>query len=103
MMKITININTIIPMLMQPTLMHYEHCFLCVAHACPHDRQSSCAISTVTATSYIQVTKESDLHVETTSPMKEIPVTLPFHNSFIILLGYYVIYPGYPKYYIGYV
>ena len=48
--------------------MHYKLCFLHVAHACPYDRQSHHTISTVTATSYIQVTEHSDLCMESTSP-----------------------------------
>ena len=68
MTKIPVNINANIPALTQPTLMHYELCFLCMAHECPYDRQSSCVIPTVTATSYIWVIENSDLHVETTSP-----------------------------------
>ena len=48
--------------------MHYELYILHMAHACPYDRQSSHATFTVTVTSYIWVSKKSDLHVETTSP-----------------------------------
>ena len=36
--------------------MHYELCFLHMAHACPYDRQSSCTTFTETAISYIRVT-----------------------------------------------
>ena len=68
MTKKTGNISTNIPVLTQPTLMHYELCFLCVAHACPYDKQSSCTISTATAILYIWVTKHSDLHMESASP-----------------------------------
>ena len=39
-----------------------------MAHACPYNRQSSHAIPTATVTSYIWVIKNSDLHMETTSP-----------------------------------
>ena len=39
-----------------------------MAHACPYNRQSSRMVFTVTATLYIQVTENSDLHVVTTSP-----------------------------------
>ena len=56
MMKITINMNTDIPALMQPTPMHYELCFLHVAHTCPDNRQSSRSSFTVTVTLYIWVT-----------------------------------------------
>ena len=68
MMKITININANIPTLMQPTPTHYEHCLLCMVHTYSYDRQTSCSTFTVTATSCIQVTKNSDLRVETASP-----------------------------------
>ena len=54
MTKYTGNISITIPTLMQPTLMHYELCFLHVAHACPYDRQSCHVTFTATATSYIQ-------------------------------------------------
>ena len=54
--------------LMQPTLMHYELCFLHVAHACPYDRQSSHSTFHATEISYIWVTQNSHLHVETASP-----------------------------------
>ena len=66
--KNTANIIINIPVLMQPTLMHYELCFLCITHACPYDRQSSHTTFTATATSYIWVIEKSDLHVETMSP-----------------------------------
>ena len=68
MTKITININANIPALARPTLTHYELCFLCMAHTCPDDRQSSHSSFTATATSYIQVTQILNLHMETTSP-----------------------------------
>ena len=68
MMKIPVYINANIPALMQPTLTHYELCFLCVAHTCLYDRQSSRMSFTATVTSYIQVTQSSNLHMKTTSP-----------------------------------
>ena len=68
MTKITININANITALMQPTPMHFELCFLCMAHTCPDDRQSSHSSFTATATSYIWVTQNLDLCMETTSP-----------------------------------
>ena len=101
MTKITINAN--IPTLTQPTLMHYELCFLNVTQKCPDDRQSSCSSFTVAATSYIRVTEILNYAWKQHPLTKEIPVALPFHDSFILLLGYSVIYPGYPKYCIGYV
>ena len=67
-MKIPLYINANIPVLTQPTPMHYELCFLGVAHTCPDDRQSSRSSSTATATSYIQVPQILSLHMETTSP-----------------------------------
>ena len=70
MTKITININTNIPTLMQPTPTHYKLCFLHVTHKCPDDRQSSCSSFTVTVTLYIWVTQILKLCVETTSPYK---------------------------------
>ena len=82
MTKNTINININIPTLMQATLTHYELHFLCVAHACPYDRKSSCVISTVTVTSYIWVLKKSELCMETTSPYKG----HTSHPSFLRLL-----------------
>ena len=103
MTKTTVNINANIPALMRPTPTHYECCVLCMAHTCPDNRQSSCSSFTVTATSYIWVTQILNLHVETTSLMKDIPVALCFRNSFTLLLGYSVIYLGYPKYFIGYI
>ena len=103
MTKIPIIINANIPALMQPTPTHYEHGFLCMAHTCPYDRQSSHSTFTATATSYIRVTENSDLHMEKHPLMKDIPVALPFCDSFILLLGYSIIYLGYPKYYIGYI
>ena len=39
-----------------------------MAHTCPDDRQSSPSSSTVTATSYIQVTQILNVHLDTTSP-----------------------------------
>ena len=48
--------------------MHYELCFLHVAHTCPDDRQPSRSSFTVTATSYIWVTQILNLCMETTSP-----------------------------------
>ena len=101
MTKITVNINANIPALMWPTPTHYKLCFLCVAHTCPDDRWSSGSSFTATVTSYIWVNQILNLYVETTSLMKDIPVTLPFRDSFILLLGYFVIYLGYQKYYIG--
>ena len=68
MMKITININANIPALMQPTPTHYKLCFLCMAHTCPDDRQSSHSSFTVTATSYIWVTQILNVQMETTPP-----------------------------------
>ena len=53
---------------MQPTLMHYELHLLFIANACPYNRQSSHATFTVTASSYIQVTPNAHLCMETTSP-----------------------------------
>ena len=53
----TSNLSIDIPALMQPTLTHYELHFLCMAHACPYDRQSSHSTFTVTLTSYIQLPK----------------------------------------------
>ena len=52
-----------IPGLTQPTLTTHEHCN-------PYDRQSSRTSFNATATSYIQVTKNFTLHVETASPYK---------------------------------
>ena len=69
-MKITVNINANIPALTRPTPTHYKLCFLCMAHACPYDRESRRMIFSATVTSYIQVTKNSDLHMVTTSPYK---------------------------------
>ena len=45
----TISIN--IPTLMRPTMMHYKLHFLCMAHPCPYDRQSSHVTFTATAIS----------------------------------------------------
>ena len=67
MAKTTGNGSINIPVLMQPTLMHYELCFLCVTQSFPYDRQSSCMTFTVTATSYIWDIEKSDLCMETTS------------------------------------
>ena len=103
MMKIPIYINANIPALMQPTLTHYEPCFLCVAHTCLYDRQSSRMSFTATVTSYIQVTQSSNLHMKTTSPCGGHTSCPSFLRLFILLLGYFVIYLGYPKSYIGYV
>ena len=61
MKKITGSINVIIPALTQPTPMHHEH-------GNPYNRQSSCTIFTVTATSYIQVTQNLNQCVEIASP-----------------------------------
>ena len=66
--KNTMNISVNIPTFIRPTPMHYELCFLCMAHTCPYDRQSSHAAFTATVTSYIQVIEKSDLCMETTSP-----------------------------------
>ena len=60
--------------------MHYECCFLRMAHTCPYDRQSSHVSFTVTATLYIWVTGNLNLCVETTSPYKA------SHPSFLRLL-----------------
>ena len=68
MMKIPMYINTNIPVLMQPILMHHERCFLHMAHTCPYDRQSSHMNFIVTVTSYIRVTQILDLRMETKSP-----------------------------------
>ena len=68
MMKITVNINANIHTLMQPTLMHDELCFPCMAHKYPDDRQSSHSSFTVTVTLYIWVTQILNLHMESTSP-----------------------------------
>ena len=69
-MKIPVYINANIPTLMQPTPMHYDLCFLCVAHTCPDDRQSSFSSFTATGTMYIWVTQILKLRMETTSPYK---------------------------------
>ena len=42
MTKKTDTISVNIPASMRPTPMHYELCFLHMAHAYPYDRQSSC-------------------------------------------------------------
>ena len=78
----SIIINANIPVLMQPTAMHYELCFLCVAHAYPYDRQSTDVIPTATVTSYIQVIENSDLSMETESFYKG----QTSHPSFLQLL-----------------
>ena len=75
--------------------MHYELCFLHMAQSFHYDIQSSCMTFTATVTSYIWDSKKSDLHVETTSFMKDILVAFPFHDSFIILLGFSTIHLGY--------
>ena len=89
-----INVNN--PALMQPTPMNHERCS-------PYDRQSSHTSFTATAALYIRVTKILKLHVETASHTKDIPVAPSFRDSLILLPGYYVIHPGYPKFYISYV
>ena len=68
MMKIPVYINAKIPTLMQPILMHHKCCFLCMAYACPYNRQSSHVSFNVTVTSYIWDTQILDLLMETTSP-----------------------------------
>ena len=61
MKKITRLINIIIPALTPPTPTNHERCS-------PYDRQSSRSSFTVTATSYIWVTQNFTLHMETASP-----------------------------------
>ena len=68
MTKNTGSININIPTLTQPTLMNHKCCILCMAYECPYDRQSSHMSFTVTATLYIWLTKNLNLHVKTTSP-----------------------------------
>ena len=80
--------------LMQPTLMHYELHLQCVAQLSPYKGQFSCSIFTVTTTWYIQVTQNSHLFMEPASLYKYEPVTLLFHDYFIILPDYAAIHPG---------
>ena len=63
--------------------MHYELPFLCMANACPYDRQSSHLSLNVTAvTSYIWVTQNPHLCMESTSPYEG----HTSHPSFLQLL-----------------
>ena len=96
MKKITGSINVINPALTRPTPTHHEH-------DNPYDRQSSRTNFDATATSYIRVTQNLKRHVETASHTKDIPVAPSLHDSLILLPGYSVIHPGYPKYYHDYV
>ena len=77
MSKNTGNISVNIPELMRPTLMHYELCFLHMAHTCPDDRQSSCSSFTATATLYIWVTKIQ------TYMWKQHPLTRTYQSPFL--------------------
>ena len=63
MKKFTGSINVINPALTRPKLMNHERCS-------PYNRQSSCRNFTVTVTSYIRVTQNLKLCVETASPYK---------------------------------
>ena len=103
MMKNTGNISVNIPTLIQRAVVHYKLCFLHITHACPYDRQSSHTSFTMTVTLFIQVTQKPHLHMKTSSLTKDIPVTLCFHDSFMVLLGSSTIIPGYLKSYIGYI
>ena len=96
MKKITGSVNVIIPALTRPTPMNHER-------YSPYDRQSSRTSFTVTAISYIRVTQNLKRRVETASHTKDIPVTPSLCDSLILLRGYSVIHPGYPKYYHSYV
>ena len=61
-------INAEIPVLMQPTPIHYEICLLCVAHVSPYDGQSSHLTFTETEILHIWVTQKFCLHLEPESP-----------------------------------